>query len=511
MTKWLIKISLTFVFLCFSSSESCASCSHGSQEGIHPNHCVNGYVCFQASRNVYAFLKEAKIRGLVCNRRYHQSFVSKLKSPLRDTFISLSLLNRKLIQSKLSLRGYYQSSIDGLYGKGTAAALETYNKEYLGNADLTKSANVKDLFDDLLKEKPTSVSANKCQGSDTKSVKCRPITFIPRDEQVDAIEQVVATELAAPPTDFAKVKASYDAGNFSQAFKDAHTLSAEGNPNAQLYLGKMYADGRGTLQVTTSAHMWFNIASMNGSDEAYQERKKITALMTPSALEKAQQMAVSCIKSDYKECGLLVQPNKTQLDQELFTPSPSQLRNLFSSLSELKRKQIQYALKKLRYYKSSVDGLYGKGTARAFADYLADRENIKQLSDIYINLISEVDVPDSFAERQKTTVSKSNKEESKSQPKTSTQGYTREQATAICKPQAELAGKMAEIGTSSKRNSSIDCFGMGGSFSCSESSNGGGFWGGFAQAAKESRTKQRAFNAAYRLTLNACMAQHGWY
>ena len=250
---------------------------------------------------------------------------------------------------------------------------------------------------------------------------------------------------------------------------------------------------------------------MNGSDEAYQERKKITALMTPSALEKAQQMAVSCIKSDYKECGLLVQPNKTQLDQELFTPSPSQLRDLFSSLSELKRKQIQYALKKLRYYKSSVDGLYGKGTARAFADYLADRENIKQLSDIYINLISEVDVPDSFAERQKTTVSQSNKEESKSQPKTSTQGYTREQATAICKPQAELAGKMAEIGTSSKRNSSIDCFGMGGSFSCSESSNGGGFWGGFAQAAKESRTKQRAFNAAYRLTLNACMAQHGWY
>ena len=82
-------------------------------------------------------------------------------------------------------------------------------------------------------------------------------------------EQVEATEPAAPALDLAKVKASYDAGNFSQAFKYAQILSVEGNPDAQLYLGKIYADGRGTLQVRTSAHMWFNIASMNGSDEAF--------------------------------------------------------------------------------------------------------------------------------------------------------------------------------------------------------------------------------------------------
>ena len=356
MTRWLIKMSLAFVFLCFSSSESWASCSHGSHEGIHPNHCVNGYVCFQASRNVYAFLKEARIRGLVCSRKYNQdsvSSVSKLKSPLRDTFISLSLLDRKLIQSKLSLRGYYQSSIDGLYGKGTAAALETYNKGYLGNADLTKSSNVKDLFDDLLKEKPTSVSANKCQGSDTKSVKCRPIAIIPRDEQVDATEQVAATELAAQPPDFAKVKASYDAGNFTQAFKDAQILAVEGNPDAQLYLGKMYADGRGTLQVTTFAHMWFNIASMNGSDEAFEERKIIQSQMTPELINEAQKMAVACIKSDYKDCGVLVQPSEAKVikeeepPQKPFQPTSSELRSYFINQPTLQRKQMQYALKKL--------------------------------------------------------------------------------------------------------------------------------------------------------------------
>ena len=54
------------------------------------------------------------------------------------------------MQTKLSSFGYYRSDIDGLYGKGTAAALKAYNKEYLGDADLTKSANVKALLDDLL-------------------------------------------------------------------------------------------------------------------------------------------------------------------------------------------------------------------------------------------------------------------------------------------------------------------------------------------------------------------------
>ena len=41
------------------------------------------------------------------------------------------------------IKGYYNSSIDGLYGKGTAASLKAYNKEYMNNAELTKASNVK--------------------------------------------------------------------------------------------------------------------------------------------------------------------------------------------------------------------------------------------------------------------------------------------------------------------------------------------------------------------------------
>ena len=122
-----------------------------------------------------AVIREAKARGyteqecfdLVVNFRKKEKR-SKLKKNtpkitlLRNSFNNISKDQRKFIQRKLSAEGYYKSAIDGLYGKGTAAALKTYNKEYLNNADLNKSANVTTLLDNLLKEKL------KCLATQTK-------------------------------------------------------------------------------------------------------------------------------------------------------------------------------------------------------------------------------------------------------------------------------------------------------------------------------------------------------
>ena len=43
--------------------------------------------------------------------------------------------------------------------------------------------------------------------------------------------------------DFNQVKKSYDAKEYSKAFKEAKALAVEGDADAQLYLGKMFADG----------------------------------------------------------------------------------------------------------------------------------------------------------------------------------------------------------------------------------------------------------------------------
>ena len=91
----------------------------------------------------------------------------------------------------------------------------------------------------------------------------------------------------------------------------------------------MYADRRGTLQVTTSAHMWFNIASMNVSDEAFEERKAVTAQMTPELINEAQKMAVACIKSDYRECGINVKPAEQRITGEKVVATASNIKSHF--------------------------------------------------------------------------------------------------------------------------------------------------------------------------------------
>ena len=70
--------------------------------------------------------------------------------PLLTAFINLSEDDRKKVQSILSDLGFYKSSIDGLYGKGTLEALTAYNKKNLDDDDLTKSGNVIKLITVLL-------------------------------------------------------------------------------------------------------------------------------------------------------------------------------------------------------------------------------------------------------------------------------------------------------------------------------------------------------------------------
>ena len=519
MTRWLIIWCVFVVGLVGIAGESYADCKHEKKYGtkfylIHLRHCSTLELCRLNKGPEYR--NEAKRRGVSCKAVLAKANI------LNSSFKRLDVSKRKKIQLVLSVDGYYKSSIDGLYGKGTAAALKAYNKEYLGNADLTKSDNISALFDDLLKDKPAVVAAKKCQGSDTKSVKCRPITIIPRDEQAAATEQVEATEPEVlPPLDFAKVKASYDAGNFSQAFEDAQTLSFEGNPDAQLYLGKMYADGRGTLQVTTSAHMWFNIASMNGSDEAFEERKTIQSQMTPELINEAQKMAVTCIKSDYKDCGVLVQSSEAKVikerepHQKTFQPTSSELRGYFVSQSTLQRKQIQYALKKLGYYRSSVDGLWGKGTKRAVEGYLDADRSINSLVGIYASLTAQVAVPNSFVAPQKTissTSSSTTPSSSSSQksyykgmrPILSNPSTSAEQAWAICEPQAKLARSQARNSYRSS-NKSFNCNFIGQSAFC-DSGVSGGAWSGINKAYQRSRAGNKAESAV----MSSCLAQYGW-
>ena len=74
----------------------------------------------------------------------------KPSAQLKLAFTRLSQHQRKLLQSSLKELGYYSSSIDGLYGRGTAGALNAYNEEYLDNSNLKQSSNTDKLINDIL-------------------------------------------------------------------------------------------------------------------------------------------------------------------------------------------------------------------------------------------------------------------------------------------------------------------------------------------------------------------------
>ena len=91
-----------------------------------------------------------------------------------------------------------------------------------------------------------------------------------------------------------------------QDYKEAarlYRLAAEqGYADAQGNLGVMYVFGKGVTKDFVYAHMWGNIASMNGNDKGETLRGYVAEKMTSSQIEEAQRLARECIKKNYKGC-----------------------------------------------------------------------------------------------------------------------------------------------------------------------------------------------------------------
>ena len=74
------------------------------------------------------------------------------------------------------------------------------------------------------------------------------------------------------------------------------------HPVAMLYLGVMYAEGRGVPQDYVRAYMWFNLGAASGNATAVKNRDTLTKLMAPSEINQAQKVARECEKRKFKDC-----------------------------------------------------------------------------------------------------------------------------------------------------------------------------------------------------------------
>jgi len=116
----------------------------------------------------------------------------------------------------------------------------------------------------------------------------------------------LAAEQGHASSQFNLGKMYHDGDGVVQVYKTAfkwYTLAAEqGHAKAQNDLGALYYSGQGAAQDYTRAHMWWNIAGSQGYEDAGRRRDIIEYEMTPSQLEKAQDLAQECVAKNYKGC-----------------------------------------------------------------------------------------------------------------------------------------------------------------------------------------------------------------
>lgn len=318
--------------------------------------------------------------------RYSSSSFILPKDLLLTRFGNQSLNARKQIQSNLAIAGYYDANIDGIFGPATSIAMRTYNKDYLGNANLQIQTNVNALIDELAK---TNFFNQKSDCKNASAKDCHPssenIAEVLPSKKIGIVE--TATHETAETT-IAKVRLQYDSQDYSNALSGASTLAKKGNSTAQFILGKMYFEGQGTLQIYKKAHMWLNIASMNGSEDAKAFIIEVQKLMTPELINEAQSMALSCVAAKFLNCDGEddTKPNLTRQnsisDLSVSTINTTELRRYFRGLSSTKRSQIQYALKKLGFYKTRVDGVWGANTESALLEYMSSGVKIGDVFEI---------------------------------------------------------------------------------------------------------------------------------
>ena len=137
--------------------------------------------------------------------------------------------------------------------------------------------------------------------------------FSKRAEKAEeAGDMVVAAHWWTKAAEQGDAQAQYNLGNkyadgegVAEDDKQAvywYTKAAEqGDADAQTVLAYMHIDGEGVPEDVVKAHMWLNIAAAD-NDDAKSIKRRIEQRMSPSQIEKAQEMARECVAKNYKGC-----------------------------------------------------------------------------------------------------------------------------------------------------------------------------------------------------------------
>ena len=87
-----------------------------------------------------------------------------------------------------------------------------------------------------------------------------------------------------------------------EAVKWYRLAAEQGDPNAMGLLSVTYLLGTGVPKDYVEAYKWGNLAAANGNENGAKLRDNFAKVMTPSQIEKAQDLSRECVRKNYKGC-----------------------------------------------------------------------------------------------------------------------------------------------------------------------------------------------------------------
>ena len=164
--------------------------------------------------------------------------------------------------------------------------------------------------------------------------------------------------------DFNSALVAYEQRNYEQAWQGFDELAEAGDADAQYMLGRMYAQGQGTLQDFVQAYQWYNLAAAQGQRFASAARDVLAERMTAEQVASAQELARAWQQA-------AVPPART--DSSAATTNIPNNATLSSDLSATVIAQIQLSLQRLGYDVGPISGRADERLQNAILAYQNDQ------------------------------------------------------------------------------------------------------------------------------------------
>jgi len=79
--------------------------------------------------------------------------------------------------------------------------------------------------------------------------------------------------------------------SYGKAVRWYRMAAEQGDADGQSRLGLLYANGQGAQQDLVQAHLWLSLAAAQGDTRSAKERDRLVKKMTPAQLAQAQKLA----------------------------------------------------------------------------------------------------------------------------------------------------------------------------------------------------------------------------